>query len=95
MYPIKFYRSAIICDYGLSLNQQWVNASCMLGYVLNFNCIFFQGEAAPEGLQAQAQYPWKAKKDNHLTFNKGDIINVKEQQDMWWSGELNGNVRIN
>ncbi|XP_064627366.1 intersectin-1-like isoform X4 [Lineus longissimus] len=49
-----------------------------------------QGQAAPEGLQAQAVYPWRAKKDNHLTFNKGDVITVKEQQDIWWSGELNG-----
>ncbi|CAI9736020.1 intersectin-1 isoform X2 [Octopus vulgaris] len=48
-----------------------------------------QGMAAPEGLQAVALYPWKAKKENHLTFNKGDTIIVKEQQDMWWSGELN------
>jgi len=37
-------------------------------------------------------YPWLAKKDNHLTFSKGDIITVKEQQEMWWSGELNGKV---
>ncbi|XP_060608466.1 intersectin-1-like isoform X3 [Ruditapes philippinarum] len=49
-----------------------------------------QGQTAPEGLQAQALYPWKAKKENHLTFNKGDIILVKEQQDMWWSGEVGG-----
>lgn len=49
-----------------------------------------QGATAPEGLQAQALYPWKAKKENHLSFNKGDIIQVKEQQEMWWSGDLNG-----
>nr|XP_006811485.1 PREDICTED: intersectin-2-like [Saccoglossus kowalevskii] len=49
-----------------------------------------QGESAPEGLQAKAIYPWRAKKDNHLSFSKGDIIDIKEQQDMWWSGELNG-----
>ncbi|GIY06586.1 intersectin-1 [Caerostris darwini] len=47
-----------------------------------------QGQVAPEGLQAQAMFPWKAKKENHLSFNKGDIINVKEQQDMWWYGEF-------
>lgn len=47
-----------------------------------------QGQSMPEGLQAQALFPWKAKKENHLTFNKGDIINVKEQQDMWWFGEF-------
>lgn len=52
----------------------------------------FQGQTAPDGLQAQALYPWKAKKDNHLTFNKGDVILVKEQQEMWWSGEINGKV---
>jgi len=34
-----------------------------------------------------ALYPWKAKEDNHLSFNKGDIIIVKEQQEMWWFGE--------
>ncbi|KAJ8314820.1 hypothetical protein KUTeg_006970 [Tegillarca granosa] len=41
-----------------------------------------QGQTAPDGLQAQALYPWKAKKDNHLTFNKGDVILVKEQQEI-------------
>ena len=49
-------------------------------------------QSAPAGLKAQALYPWRAKKDNHLTFDKGDLIVVKEQQDMWWSGELNGKV---
>ncbi|KAL5009816.1 hypothetical protein ScPMuIL_012121 [Solemya velum] len=48
------------------------------------------GETAPDGLQAQALYPWKAKKDNHLTFNKGDVITIKEQQEMWCSGDLDG-----
>ncbi|GBM27134.1 Intersectin-1, partial [Araneus ventricosus] len=51
-----------------------------------------QGQVAPEGLQAQALFPWKAKKENHLSFNKGDIINVKEQQDMWWYGEFQGKL---
>ncbi|XP_048349388.1 intersectin-1 isoform X2 [Sphaerodactylus townsendi] len=46
-----------------------------------------QGEKV-EGLQAQALYPWRAKKDNHLNFNKNDIITVLEQQDMWWFGEV-------
>ncbi|KAG7248876.1 hypothetical protein CRUP_035087, partial [Coryphaenoides rupestris] len=30
-----------------------------------------QGEKV-EGLQAQALYPWRAKKDNHLNFNKNE-----------------------
>ncbi|GBM98010.1 Intersectin-1 [Araneus ventricosus] len=51
-----------------------------------------QGQVAIEGLQAQALFPWKAKKENHLSFNKGDIINVKEQQDMWWYGEFQGKL---
>ncbi|ESO89239.1 hypothetical protein LOTGIDRAFT_106084, partial [Lottia gigantea] len=49
-----------------------------------------QGQIAPDGLTAKATYPWKARQDNHLTFNKDDTIIVKEQQDMWWLGELNG-----
>uniref|UniRef100_A0A8C8LW84 Osteoclast-stimulating factor 1 n=1 Tax=Oncorhynchus tshawytscha TaxID=74940 RepID=A0A8C8LW84_ONCTS len=44
----------------------------------------------PMGLQAQALYPWRAKKDNHLNFNKSDVITVLEQQDMWWFGEVQG-----
>ncbi|XP_077540159.1 dynamin associated protein 160 isoform X4 [Haemaphysalis longicornis] len=51
-----------------------------------------EGQAAPQGLQAQALFPWRAKKENHLTFNKGDVIVVKEQQDMWWYGEFQGKV---
>ena len=39
-----------------------------------------------------ALYPYRAKKDDHLSFNKNDVIIVKEQQDMWWSGKLNGNM---
>ena len=31
-----------------------------------------QGEKV-EGLQAQALYPWRAKKDNHLNFNKNEV----------------------
>lgn len=53
-----------------------------------------KGLSMPEGLQAQALFPWKAKKENHLTFNKGDVINVKEQQDMWWYGEFQEKVVI-
>jgi len=47
---------------------------------------------AASGTLVEAIYPWLAKKDNHLTFSKGDVIVVKEQQEMWWSGELNGRV---
>jgi len=57
-------------------------------------CIFLSQHEATSagGTLVEAIYPWLAKKDNHLTFVKGDIISVREQQDMWWSGELNGKV---
>lgn len=51
-----------------------------------------QAHKAPEGLKAEALYQWKARQDNHLSFNKGDIILVKEQEDLWWMGELGGKV---
>jgi len=51
-----------------------------------------QSQAVAAGLRARALYSWIAKKDNHLMFSKGDVINIREQQDMWWSGELNGKV---
>ena len=52
-----------------------------------------KSQQAAAGTRVRAIYPWLAKKDNHLTFSKGDVIAVKEQQqDMWWSGELNGKV---
>lgn len=39
---------------------------------------------------AQALCSWTAKTDNHLNFNKDDVIQVLEQQESWWLGELNG-----
>ena len=48
----------------------------------------------PDGLLAKATYPWKARQESDLTFDKDDVILVKEQQDMKWFGELNGKVRF-
>ncbi|XP_063874281.1 intersectin-2-like isoform X16 [Scylla paramamosain] len=39
--------------------------------------------------EALAVFPWRAKQRNHLSFNKGDRITVREQQEQWWYGELN------
>lgn len=39
---------------------------------------------------AQALYPWKARKNTHLSFQKGDVIKILEQQEMWWNGQLDG-----
>lgn len=40
-------------------------------------CVVCQGEKV-EGLQAQALYPWRAKKDNHLNFNKNEVDELSE-----------------
>ena len=45
-----------------------------------------------DDLQAVALYPYRGKKDDHLTFSKNDQIIVKEQQEMWWYGESNNKV---
>nr|UGW01545.1 epidermal growth factor receptor [Eriocheir sinensis] len=39
--------------------------------------------------EAVGVFPWRAKQRNHLSFNKGDRITVREKQDQWWFGELN------
>ncbi|KAK7066311.1 Intersectin 1 (SH3 domain protein) [Halocaridina rubra] len=39
--------------------------------------------------EAVGIFPWRAKQNNHLSFNKGDRITVREQQDQWWYGQLN------
>jgi len=57
-------------------------------------CCKQKSNVAASGTLVEAIYPWLAKKDNHLTFSKCDVIVVKEQQEMWWSGELNGKVNI-
>ncbi|XP_078492454.1 intersectin-1 isoform X1 [Ciona intestinalis] len=42
------------------------------------------------GQRYRAIYPWIAKKENHLSFDKDDIIAVSEHQDMWWFGHCKG-----
>jgi len=44
------------------------------------------------GQRYRAIYPWLAKKDNHLTFDKDDVIAVSEMQEMWWFGHCKGKV---
>uniref|UniRef100_A0AAQ5ZHK3 Intersectin 2b n=1 Tax=Amphiprion ocellaris TaxID=80972 RepID=A0AAQ5ZHK3_AMPOC len=51
-------------------------------------CCLFQQVVG--NLLAQALCSWTAKTDNHLNFNKDDVIQVLEQQENWWLGELNG-----
>ena len=52
--------------------------------------VILQGKKLADGVKAEALYDWQAKKDNHLSFKAGDILLLKEEQDMWWMGELNG-----
>lgn len=48
------------------------------------------GQQVVGNVHAQALCSWTAKTDNHLNFNKDDVIKVLEQQENWWLGELNG-----
>ncbi|XP_047196468.1 intersectin-2b isoform X2 [Hippoglossus stenolepis] len=48
-----------------------------------------QGQLVVGNLLAQALCSWTAKTDSHLNFNKDDVIQVLEQQENWWLGELN------
>uniref|UniRef100_A0A673C7T7 Intersectin 2b n=1 Tax=Sphaeramia orbicularis TaxID=375764 RepID=A0A673C7T7_9TELE len=48
------------------------------------------GQQVVSNMLAQALCSWTAKTDNHLNFNKDDVIQVLEQQENWWLGELNG-----
>ncbi|CAN9506941.1 unnamed protein product [Ophioblennius macclurei] len=49
-----------------------------------------QGQQVVGNVLAQALCSWTAKTDNHLNFNKDDVIQVLEQQENWWLGELKG-----
>ncbi|KAK2582098.1 hypothetical protein KPH14_002798 [Odynerus spinipes] len=43
-------------------------------------------------IQATSLYQYRPTTEQHLSFDKGEIINVIEQQNDWWYGELsNGN----
>ncbi|XP_015589739.1 intersectin-1 isoform X6 [Cephus cinctus] len=41
-------------------------------------------------IQAIALYQYRPTIEQHLSFAKGDVIDVTEQQEHWWYGELNG-----
>ena len=43
-------------------------------------------------VKAQVLFSWKGSKDNHLTLEKGLVVSVLEQNDKWWSGEVEGRV---
>jgi hypothetical protein len=51
--------------------------------------IVTQQQAIP---QAVAIADYVGTKSNHLSFKQGDIINLREQKDLWWSGEVKGRV---
>ena len=43
-------------------------------------------------MKVQAMYAWHAKKANHLTFAKGDVISKLSEQNTWCYGEFKGEV---
>ncbi|XP_023944473.1 nostrin [Bicyclus anynana] len=45
--------------------------------------------------KCRALYTYEARMDDELTLSPGDIINIYEKQDdVWWSGDLNGSFGI-
>ncbi|XP_071567656.1 intersectin-1 isoform X11 [Temnothorax nylanderi] len=40
-------------------------------------------------IQATTLFPYRPTMEQHLTFEKGETINVSEQQDDWWYGSAN------
>lgn len=62
----------------------------MLRYSLHSSCLSLTIQKVVGNLLAQALCSWTAKTDNHLNFNKDDVIQVLEQQENWWLGDLNG-----
>ena len=49
---------------------------------------------SPESFRVIALYPWRAQKDDHLSFAKDEVITVHDQNEMWYSGELGGKVDV-
>ncbi|XP_043286823.1 intersectin-2 isoform X3 [Venturia canescens] len=45
------------------------------------------GFGTPCNFQATTLYQYRPSNPQHLTFSKGDLITVQEQQDDWWYGE--------
>ena len=37
-------------------------------------------------------FAWQGSKDNHLPLRRGAVLTVYEQNEKWWSGELDGKV---
>lgn len=59
---------------------------------MTFFKIFILKNHGQQQLQVITIAPYTGKKENHLSFNVNEIINVREQRDAWWSGELNGKI---
>lgn len=41
-------------------------------------------------VRVRALHAWSGMKNNHLSFNQGDVIVVSEKQNDWWFGKLDG-----
>ena len=43
-------------------------------------------------MQAKVLFSWKGSKDNHLSLVEGEVIQVLQQSEKWWSGQLEDKV---
>lgn len=46
--------------------------------------------SAPQPIQAKVLFPWEGSKDNHLSLVEGEVVQVLQQGEKWWSGQLLG-----
>ena len=44
-------------------------------------------------MSAEVLYTWEGTQPNHLSINKGEIVNVKQKGEGWWMGEKDGKVK--
>uniref|UniRef100_I3KKD0 Intersectin 2b n=1 Tax=Oreochromis niloticus TaxID=8128 RepID=I3KKD0_ORENI len=76
----------------LPLQSQLSNALKLYNYYVdrfNLSVLLSLHQRVVGTLLAQALCSWTAKTDSHLNFNKDDVIQVLEQQENWWLGQLN------
>jgi len=48
----------------------------------------------PAGPRARGLYAFNASSPQELSFNPGDVMNIRSQNGAWWQAELNGRTGL-
>jgi hypothetical protein len=75
--------------------QESVAQVSFIDFVKKLSCSQNHHDNFPKNgskLQVITVAQYLGKKDNHLSFDKNEVITVRDQQGPWWSGELNGKI---